>query len=91
MYQFPTRVPLRTANLKKATLEIDLSSITVRDDAKIDRRTVGVTGILRLDVSLPTEDEGETYDFGDAPVDLAGGLFVVEDILAVAGKRSGGL
>lgn len=34
--------------LKKAIRDIDLSSIAVREDAKMDRRTVGVTGILPL-------------------------------------------
>ena len=50
---------INPTNRKKVTLDIDLSSITVRDDAKIDRRTAGVTGIRRLDVSLPTDDEGD--------------------------------
>ena len=32
--------------LKKATLEMDRSSRTVREEAKIDRKTAGVTGIV---------------------------------------------
>jgi len=36
----------KAENLKKAAREIDRSSKTVLDDAKIPRRTAGVTGIL---------------------------------------------
>jgi hypothetical protein len=59
----------------------------VRDDAKMDRRTVGVTGIRRLDVSLPTEDEGETCAFGGAPLDRAGCLLVVDILRLSYGDR----
>jgi len=34
-------------NLKKAIREIDRSSCGVRDDAKMERKTAGVTGIRR--------------------------------------------
>jgi len=68
---------------------MDLSSITVRDDAKIERRTVGVTGIRRLDVSLPTEEEGDTYGFEEPPVDLPGGL-AVEDMIRLRVSESVG-
>ena len=44
-------------HLKNATREIVRSSIAVRDDAKIDRRTAGVTGI-RLPPSSGTEGVG---------------------------------
>ncbi|KAG8833003.1 hypothetical protein FRC17_000197 [Serendipita sp. 399] len=53
--------------LKKATRDIDLSSKIVREDAKMERRTAGVTGMRLLETSLPTEDVDA------APTVLGGG------------------
>jgi len=42
----PKQLSKNPANLKNATRDIDRSSIAVRDEAKMERKTVGVTGIL---------------------------------------------
>jgi len=43
----PTQLSRNPANLKKATREMALSSCSVLEEAKMDLRTVGVTGIRR--------------------------------------------
>lgn len=54
--------------LKKAIRDIDRSSCGVRDDAKMDRRTAGVTGI-RLD-----ESDGDCWTVGTECSGLAVGV-----------------
>jgi len=56
------QLSVNPANRKNATREIDLSSITVLEEANMDLITDGVTGIRRLiplalEVSLPIDDE----------------------------------
>lgn len=77
-------------NLKKATLEMERSSIIVLEDAKMDRSMEGVTGIRLFDVSLPPIDDG-----GDIPcgftveaADCLGASVVADDIVRQSGARN---
>jgi len=72
----PKQLMRKPANLKKANLEMDLSSLGVLDKANMERRTAGVSGLRRLLL------------FGSEPTveDVGSGVQVVE---AMNRKRVG--
>lgn len=64
---------IHEAHLKNAILDIDLSSVGVRDAANIDRRTAGVTGILPSLGSSTVEGAGDGQE--TRAVDMAAKRF----------------
>lgn len=48
-----------SAHLKKAVREIERSSIALRDEAKMERRTAGVTGMRLRELGVESDDESE--------------------------------